>query len=237
MKKRFGELDCVIHGGSDRDGAGTGPVIVLLHGYGAPADDLVPLYRVFDVPREARFVFPAAPHSIPGMPFGRAWWHIDMMRLQQQLERGSPSDLFRETPPGMPEARDMVVAALDAIDREMSPSDVVIGGFSQGAMLACDVMLQNPDRFAAGVFFSGAVFGEWKLEAPAAKGPSAAEGKRVLVSHGRQDQVLPFAGGEALRERLVEGGFRVAWVPFNGGHEIPGAALDGASAVITGSLS
>ena len=52
----LGGLECRVVGGSDREGGGDGPVVVLLHGFGAPGDDLVPLWRVMDVPRGTRFV-------------------------------------------------------------------------------------------------------------------------------------------------------------------------------------
>src|SRR5438552_18316161 len=78
--ENLGGLDAVITGGSDGNGGGDGPVIVLLHGFGAPGDDLVPLAEVFahGLPG-VRWVFPAAPLELP-MGFGdaRAWWMIDM---------------------------------------------------------------------------------------------------------------------------------------------------------------
>src|SRR5262245_12603157 len=75
---KFGGLKVRITGGSDREGGGRGPLVVLLHGFGAPGDDLVGLWRVLDVPRDIRFAFPEAPHGVPGgLVQGRAWWHLD----------------------------------------------------------------------------------------------------------------------------------------------------------------
>src|SRR5580704_2280770 len=48
---KLGDLDARVTGGSDREGGGDGPVVVLLHGFGAPGDDLVPLGRVLAAPR------------------------------------------------------------------------------------------------------------------------------------------------------------------------------------------
>src|SRR5262245_45871791 len=69
-------------GGTDREGGGEGPLVVLLHGFGAPGDDLVPLFRQLDVPRSVRFAFPEAPIDLgelvgPAYAGGRAWWMID----------------------------------------------------------------------------------------------------------------------------------------------------------------
>src|ERR1700741_2128069 len=91
-------LEVWIVGGSDREGGGDGPVVVLMHGFGAPGDDLAQLWRVMDVPREVRFVFPAAPLAPREFaPFGgRAWWMIDVAALQ----RGAARDRSGETPQG-----------------------------------------------------------------------------------------------------------------------------------------
>ena len=58
-------------------GSGTGPIVVLVHGFGAPGDDLVPLADEISAPAGTRFVFPAAPLSLG--PDSRAWWMIFWM--------------------------------------------------------------------------------------------------------------------------------------------------------------
>jgi len=98
---QLGDLNVRVVGGEDREGGGNGPLVVLLHGYGAPGDDLVPLQRVLNVPSEVRFAFPEAPLSPPDLAMygGRAWWPIDVMALQQAAAAGRARDRMRETPP------------------------------------------------------------------------------------------------------------------------------------------
>ena len=48
---------------------------------------------------------------------------------------------------------------------------------------------------------------------------------RFLLSHGRQDPVVPFASGTRAKELLDEHGYPVTWRPFDGGHEIPPPVL------------
>ena len=48
---------------------------------------------------------------------------------------------------------------------------------------------------------------------------------RFLLSHGRQDPVVPFAAGTQAKELLGKHGFPVQWLPFDGGHQIPGPLL------------
>ena len=119
MKTRtFGSLEAVVTGGTDREGGGDGPVVVLLHGFGAPGTDLVPLWRVLDVPREVRFVFPAAPIPLAmGMGFeSRAWWMIDMAAYDRAVRTGEYRDLSRTIPDGLADARQKVNALLDAVE-------------------------------------------------------------------------------------------------------------------------
>jgi phospholipase/carboxylesterase len=40
---KLGGLTVRLTGGTDGKGGGNGPLVVLLHGFGAPGDDLVPL--------------------------------------------------------------------------------------------------------------------------------------------------------------------------------------------------
>ena len=61
-QERFGGLNVRITGGTDGKGGGRGPLVLLLHGFGAPGDDLVSLADVLNVPTGTRFVFPKA-HS------------------------------------------------------------------------------------------------------------------------------------------------------------------------------
>jgi phospholipase/carboxylesterase len=42
-----------------------------------------------------------------------------------------------------------------------------------------------------------------------------------LISHGRRDPLLPFAGSERAKALLERHGFSVTFHPFDGGHAIP----------------
>src|SRR5689334_9316418 len=134
----FGGLTCRIVGGTDREGGGNGPVVVLLHGFGAPGDDLLALWRVIQAPAGTRFVFPAAPLELNlgyGPPsMSRAWWLIDMAKLERAITRGEMRDLTRDVPEGLAEARAAVSAMLDDVEKKLGadPARIVLGGFSQG---------------------------------------------------------------------------------------------------------
>jgi phospholipase/carboxylesterase len=225
-------LNVRVTGGSDREGGGDGPLVVLLHGFGAPGDDLVPLWRQLDVPRDTRFAFPEAPTQLGG-GYGdsRAWWMIDVLALERAIRDGTLRDRSKEVPEGMAEAREQVTHMLGELERELSaaPESVVLGGFSQGAMLSCDLALRSDRPLYGLVLMSGTLLAEneWRALAPRRKGLP------VLQSHGRDDPLLSYAQAEELRDLLREAGLSVRFEPFNGGHGIAPNVLDALGAFVT----
>ncbi len=215
----LGGLRVRLAGGTDREGGGRGPVVVLLHGFGAPGDNLASLWRVLRAPPETRFAFPEAPLSLAslGMPGACAWWMIDMMRLQRMRTPAEVEQMMAEVPAGLAAAREKVVAMLDGVDGALRPSKMVLGGFSQGAMLSVDVALRTERPLAGVVVMSGALIAEAEWTSLAAK----RSGLPVLQSHGTQDPILPFVAGERLAQMLKGAGLAHTWVPFRGEHAIP----------------
>ncbi len=53
-----GGLKVRLAAGTDGQGGGNGPLIILLHGYGAPGDDLLPLAEAVSGPAGTRWIFP-----------------------------------------------------------------------------------------------------------------------------------------------------------------------------------
>jgi phospholipase/carboxylesterase len=231
----LGGLSAVAAGGSDREGGGDGPVVVLLHGFGAPGEDLVSLWRVIDAPAGTRFVFPAAPIALGG-PFGdgRAWWQVDVTRFQRAAMTGKIDEMIRETPDGLVEARASLIALLDDIEKKLGAprSKIVLGGFSQGSMLALDVALHVDAPPAALILMSSTIIAadDWRPRfASRASTP-------VFQSHGQQDPVLPFQVAEQLRDELRAAKVDVTWVPFRGGHGIPEQVVDGLAPFLRNAL-
>ena len=231
----LGGLKARLTGGSDGKGGGDGPVVILLHGFGARGDDLVPLADVIDVPRGTRWLFPEAPLSL-NMGFGdsRAWWIIDFARIQEDRAAGRIRDLSVEVPQGLALARDRVLTFLKELPRQLpiEYKKTVIGGFSQGAMLTCDAVLHTDYPFAGLVQLSGNLVAQtvWNSLMPKRKGLP------VFQSHGIQDDILPHIGAERLRDELQRAGLVLEWHSFRGGHEIPEAVLRRLGSFVTNRL-
>ena len=228
----LGGLKTRFAGGTDGTGGGNGAAIILLHGFGAPGDDLVPLADAMRAPAGTRWIFPEGPLSL-NMSFGdsRAWWMIDMARLEADRAAGRTRDLSAEVPRGFPQAREVLETFLTTLPRVM-PIDykrTLIGGFSQGAMLSCDLVMRSAVPFAGLIQLSGSLLAkqDWR--------PSVGKraGLPVFQSHGIQDPILPYVMAERLRDELTHAGLSVEWHSFRGGHEIPEAVLRQLSSFVT----
>ncbi len=213
------------------DGEKPALVVVLSHGYGASGTDLLPIGQELldqfpDLHSQVQFVFPEAPLSLDdqGIPGGRAWWPIDLMRLQVAAATGQFRQLQRDRSEGMIESRNRLIETLRVLSERwgLRLSHFVIGGFSQGAMLSVDTSLALPENVAGVVAMSGSLLNEteWLERAPQHRG------LRVLQSHGTADPLLPFDAAENLRDLLTSAGAVVEFIPFQGGHQIPFEVFD-----------
>lgn len=223
--RNFGGLNChVIE--ADRSGAPPRQVVVFCHGFGAGGTDLVPLAgELFaadaDWGTETRFVFPEAPLSLDqfGLPGGRAWWMIDMVRLTQLDSPDTLRQFVTETPEGMNDAveqLDNAVAEMSA-DAGLDISRCIVGGFSQGSMVATQLALTNIAAPAGLCILSGMLVNadSWTQKVADRRGLA------VFQSHGTQDPLLPIQGAEWLRDLMQNAGLEVEFHPFPGGHTIP----------------
>lgn len=199
---------------------------VFCHGFGAGGDDLVglagELLQVAGGEQPMALIFPAAPLSLDeaGMPGGRAWWLLSVQRLLSALEEGRYEQVREEVPPGIDEARDKLTATIEAVlsRYELTESQLLLGGFSQGAMLsvetACLGLKQPPAKLC---LYSAALICEkrWTPQA------SRLSETGILQSHGRLDPILPLQTGVWLRDMLEDAGCAVDFIEFSGPHTIP----------------
>ena len=175
--------------------------IVLLHGRGTSEQDLMPLLDVFDPRGRLVGAFPRGPLQLP--PIGHHWYAVERV--------GYPDpETFTAT-------YERVQSWLDGLaERTGVPIErTVIGGFSQGAVMAWALGLGPGRPRPAGILamsgFIPTVPGfELQLE--------GLDGLPVAITHGALDPVISVELGQAARDRAKAAGADVAYRETNVPH-------------------
>lgn len=169
--------------------------LVLLHGWGADADDLLDLGSLLVGP-EVSVVALRAPEPHP-YGVGRQWYGLQPIDWTQ-----------------LPAAREALTLRLEELATSVDLAHTVLLGFSQGGAMALDVGSSLP--LAGIVACSGYPHEGWQPAGGTAP---------VLLSHGREDPVVPFAASEEVQRRLARAGASAELLAFNGGHTIDASVL------------
>ena len=196
-------LSAIVRGGDEP------PTIVLLHGYGSRAEQWLQFETAIKVPNNGRMVFLQGPLRGP-VSGSRGWWWLNIEGHIPEGERFP--DFSIANPGGIKVASRLVRDYLKKID-----GPIVLGGFSQGAMLSGEIAFQTDQPLAGLALLGGTTVNEaaW-VERLAARRDLA-----VFIAHGRHDGVLPFSIAERFANKLKAAGLKVTWLPFDGGHDIP----------------
>ncbi len=227
----------------------SGPIVILFHGYGASAHDLSPLHREIgeigeieplsrttleDVQgrdkqlSKINWYFPNGFVKVPIAPnmYGRAWFPIDLAALENALREGRHRDVASSSPEGLEEAQgkasEMIFQIMEEHGEE-SRKKLIIGGFSQGAMLSTQICLQLEEKYFQNLLvLSGTLLAREEWTKLAQKKSQLS----FFQSHGENDPILPFCLAEELHSILSLGdGSQGKFVSFMGGHEIPYSVL------------
>jgi phospholipase/carboxylesterase len=194
--------------------------LILLHGFGADNQDLASLAQYVGSAPGIAWLFPNGPHVVPSGPHttGRAWFPLRLADLEAQS-----TDFSAALPDGMDRAANALLSAIESFRKKhaLNWSQILLGGFSQGAMMAVEVALRAPESPAGLTIFSGSLVSESNLKTRAVK----KHGLRFFQSHGIQDFVLPIELAERFERVVSEAGWDGMLYSFRGGHEIPQPVL------------
>ena len=92
-------------------------------------------------------------------------------------------------------------------------------GFSQGSLMTVETGLRYPHRFAGLIGISGWVH---EVEKLLAELPPVARQQRLLVTHGTDDPIIPFAPVREQVNQLKAEGLHIEWHEFVKEHTIAG---------------
>jgi phospholipase/carboxylesterase len=178
------------------------PLVIVIHGRGADANDLADLAPMVD--DGYRFIFPNAPKKfepMPGYSFGYSW--------------------FDGWPPegdSIVSSREKLLALVDDLVARYPTPDgkIVVAGFSQGGMMAIDVGFRTRQNVAGIVCMSGAIYEAG--QPPLRKLP-------VLIVHGTEDDMIPLWGAQRTRLVLEENGVEAEYHEFPMGHQVTAESM------------
>lgn len=187
--------------------------LVLLHGYGANAGDLLGLRDELDPGMGC--VALQAPHDLGplGMQGGRAWFHL----------RVTPEgDIDYDTAGAMAAVEQLATVIPAAVD-QAGGTHMVLLGFSQGAMLSHALLLREHLSMRGLAGCSGRMVPEVFDARPLA----VPYGLPVFLSHGTHDEIIPVHSGQAIRDAYVQdSSAEVTWVEEPIGHGIGPKSLE-----------
>jgi phospholipase/carboxylesterase len=124
-------------------------------------------------------------------------------------------------------SRALVAQTVEAAARQLGvpAGRVVVGGFSQGGIMALSLLLTRPELLHAALVLHSRLLSQ---ALPHAAPAQALRGKRLWVSHGLQDNVIPLASAHAIRDHAATLPLEMVYREYPGMHEIRPAELQGA---------
>ena len=178
----------------------TAGTIVLLHGRGADERDLQPLLSALDPDRRLRGITVGGPLAFPAG--GRAWYVIDRV--------GHPD-------PATFAATYTELAAFLDDELALDWSTTVVGGFSQGAVMAYALGLGPVRPVPAGVLAMSCFLPTVPGWAPDL---SSRSDLHVAHVHGTGDPIISVEFARAARATIQAGGLPLLYREFPGGHQV-----------------
>lgn len=190
------------------------PYIVLLHGYGANAKDLASIAKISEFAAlKYNWIFPEAllsPAELQSIN-GKAWFEVDIAHFQSLVLQNKFDEYYSRSPENI----DFIHDSLEIFfkNKKLTEKNMILGGFSQGAMVATDHLYEKKIRPLALLYLSGTVIREglWKSQ--------SLENLKIFQTHGRFDDVLPVQGALHFKEIAQSKDHKLH--VFEGGHEIP----------------
>lgn len=170
-------------------------VVIVLHGLGDSLNGYHFLPDALRIP-ELSYLLVNAPDAYYG---GYSWY-----------------DYMGDMRPGVTRSRDLLLGLLEELQAQgVRPEDIFLFGFSQGCLMATDVVLRAPVVLGGAVGVSGYV--AFPEEYPGALSP-VARTQKILITHGRLDPVVPFEPSVQQFRQLHEQGVDLTVLAYDKEH-------------------
>jgi len=171
--------------------------VIWMHGLGANGHDFPPIVPELDAPETIRFIFPHAPsipitvnngHVMPG------WYDIrDLSAIDDRADKAGVEASCKEIQSFID----------DQIEQGISPSRIMLAGFSQGGAIALHCGLLNQHKLGGIIALSTYLPVPDAITADALK---TNQQTPLFMAHGEMDPVVPYSLGQRSYEQIQTAG-------------------------------
>ncbi|MDR0484058.1 MAG: dienelactone hydrolase family protein [Alphaproteobacteria bacterium] len=164
--------------GTEEENESIKKVVILLHGYGSDAKDLISIAPSFKNLENTLFIAANAPYEIEGF-VGKQWFSL----ITKENDKGG-FDVEIASPNEVKIASALIVKLINEVKEyhNLEYKDISLLGFSQGGILALYTALHSDMELDAVISHSGVYFGD---------NEESNYNQRILMIHGEDDEVLP----------------------------------------------
>ena len=188
-------------------------LVLILHGYGADANDLLSIAKYWQrfLP-DAFFCVPNAPNPCQVNPAGFEWF--DLMQTDNDK-------ITQESLVSLEKLQETIDQKLD--DLKIEHNKLILVGFSQGTMMSVQYAIRQKKKIAGVLGYSGKIYNYELLEKELISKP------RMRFLHGNIDEIVPIDEMYKSVEFLKKKDFEVDCKAYEGlGHSIsPDGLSDG----------
>lgn len=186
--------------------------IIWLHGLGADGNDFVSIVPELRLPNElaVRFIFPHAPIIPVTINNGyemRAWFDIIALSREAAIDKT-----------GIMASIQQIENLIEReISRGIAANNIILAGFSQGAVIALTLGLRRTTPLAGLIALSGYLpLADETMQLANA----AAKQMPIFLAHGTEDAVVPFPLGKMTYATLKEAHCNISWHAYPMGHSV-----------------
>ena len=173
--------------------------IIALHGYGSNPFNMIELLKVLNIDKADCFFPPGNISPFPNDDLSKAWFSIPFT-----------SNLNKE----IVISREIILSKLKSIVN--SYDKIVLLGFSQGAMMCLDIMVNISKPVSGVICLSGLninIDNNINIDKAYKKTP-------IFVGHGINDEIIDMESSKTSFEFITKKGFKIDWNEYNMAHEV-----------------
>lgn len=176
--------------------------IILLHGVGSNEKDLFGIANL--LPDDLYVISPRGQFALGGDRY--AWYQVD-------FSTGKP--IYNAAQEAS--SRKLLSTFIDQMKEKYQLQEVVVGGFSQGAIMSYSIGLTNPTAVKGILALSGRILEEVK---PLVTKSDGLKQLKVFVAHGVHDNVLPVDRAREAKKYLSALGVHLTYHEYELAHSI-----------------